>query len=224
MDLGISNKTFLITGSSRGIGRSIAHSFLEEGAKVLMVARGEKKLTETSVYFQNKFGKKNVSAWTFDLTKETNVNTLKKKVVEHCGELDGLIANVGDGKSLPDPITSSKHWQSIWSKNFETALFTSRAFLPILRKNGVIIFISSICGVEALGGPVDYSVAKAALLSFSKNLARKVAPDVRVNVVAPGNIFVNNGTWDLKQKENSRKKSHKINLQRQRKKNQPQHK
>ena len=56
-----------------------------------------------------------------------------------------------------------------------------------------------------MGAPTDYSVAKSALISFSKNLARKVAPQIRVNVVAPGNIYYPGGTWDLKISENESK-------------------
>jgi len=75
--------------------------------------------------------------------------------------------------------------------------------MPSIKKSrGSIIFISSICGVEALGAPTDYSVAKAALNAFSKNLAKKVGPDVRVNSVAPGNIYFEGGTWEKKIKEN----------------------
>ena len=75
----------------------------------------------------------------------------------------------------------------------------SRYFLPMLKEErGVIIFISSICGIESLDAPVDYSVAKSALISFAKNLSRKIAPAVRVNVVAPGNVYFKGGTWDKK--------------------------
>ena len=64
--------------------------------------------------------------------------------------------------------------------------------------NKILLFISSIAGLEAFGAPVDYSTAKSALLAFSKNLARKVATKVRVNVVAPGNINFPGGSWDEK--------------------------
>ena len=73
----------------------------------------------------------------------------------------------------------------------------------ISQNKGSITFISSISGIEFVGAPISYSTAKAALNSFTKTLSQKLAPNVRVNSVAPGNIWIENGTWDLKQKENS---------------------
>ncbi|MBT6229489.1 MAG: SDR family oxidoreductase, partial [Candidatus Scalindua sp.] len=64
---------------------------------------------------------------------------------------------------------------------------------------GNLLFIASVAGMEALGAPVDYSVAKTAVIAFSKNLARKAAVDgIRVNCIAPGNIFFEGGSWDKK--------------------------
>lgn len=193
----------MVTGSSRGIGNSIAKSLLEEGARVLLVARNEDLLAKVSESFVKKYGKKKVANFSYDLTKEANHKALKRQILEKFQTIDGVIANIGDGKSLPTPITSQKHWDSIWSKNFDTALYTTRSFLPLLKESkGVMIYVSSICGVEAFGAPVDYSVAKSALLALSKNLSRKVAPDVRVNVVAPGNVLFKGSTWEEKIEKN----------------------
>ena len=74
------------------------------------------------------------------------------------------------------------------------------------KKSGSIVFISSIAGMEVIGAPIHYSVAKAALISFSKNLSKKVANNnIRVNTICPGNIYFENGTWDYKLKENKGK-------------------
>ena len=70
--------------------------------------------------------------------------------------------------------------------------------------NGSLLFISSISGREAFGAPVDYSTAKTAVIAFSKNLARKLAGEVRVNTIAPGNIFFPEGSWDNKIKLDSK--------------------
>jgi 3-oxoacyl-[acyl-carrier protein] reductase len=80
----------------------------------------------------------------------------------------------------------------------------AREFLPLIKEaRGAMLFISSIAGIEAFGAPVDYSVAKTAVLSFAKNIARKLARDhVRVNCIAPGNIFFPGGSWDEKMKAN----------------------
>lgn len=76
----------------------------------------------------------------------------------------------------------------------------------IVNKSGSIVFISSIAGIEVIGAPIHYSVAKAAIIAFSKNLATKVAKyNIRVNTICPGNIYFENGTWDYKLKENKNK-------------------
>ena len=75
--------------------------------------------------------------------------------------------------------------------------------MPLLKKSkGCLLFVSSIAGMEAFGAPTDYSVAKTAIISLAKNMARKLASDhVRVNVVAPGNVYFEGGTWDKKIEE-----------------------
>ena len=61
---------------------------------------------------------------------------------------------------------------------------------------GNILFVSSIAGIEAFGAPTDYSTAKTAVIALAKNMARKLAPNVRVYVIAPGNVYFKGGSWD----------------------------
>ena len=77
-----------------------------------------------------------------------------------------------------------------------------RVFSPFINNSGVITFISSIAGIENLNTPTEYGVAKSAINTFSKILSHKLAPRIRVNAVAPGNIYFKDGTWDLKNSEN----------------------
>lgn len=205
MNLNLKNKNFLITGSSRGIGKAIAEGFLTEEASVGLVARTSTTLKQTAELLGSKY-KSKVKHWIADLINESVVNELSCRIIREWESIDGLVVNVGSGKSLPGPVTDSWQWNSVWETNFNTALNTVRTFLPSIKKSrGSIIFISSICGVEALGAPTDYSVAKAALNAFSKNLAKKVGPEVRVNTVVPGNIYFEGGTWDEKIKSSKAK-------------------
>ena len=83
---------------------------------------------------------------------------------------------------------------------------TARVFLPLLKESKEsLLFISSITGLEAIGAPVDYSTAKTAVIAFAKNLARKVAPEVRVNVIAPGNVHFTGSSWEEKIMTNPKK-------------------
>ena len=100
---------------------------------------------------------------------------------------------------LPDSLPDSEQWEKTWGNNFESALQTARTFLPLLRESkGVLLFISSITAMEAFGAPVDYSTAKTAVVALSKNMARKLGKEVRVNVLAPGNVYFKGGSWDEK--------------------------
>jgi 3-oxoacyl-[acyl-carrier protein] reductase len=203
MDLNLKDKKVLITGASTGIGAAIAEKFLDEGAIVIIVSRGSDKLYTTEKRLKTNFDKSRIYAKCCDCTDYNSVSLLRVEVKNTFGELDIVVANVGDGQSLPDPIPDEKQWKKTWSTNFESALITSRAFLPMLEKSkGSLLFISSIAGIEASGAPVDYSTAKTAVIALAKNMARKLASKVRVNVIAPGNIFFKNGVWDKKTQDN----------------------
>lgn len=201
MNLGLDNKRALVTGASRGIGLAIAEGFLREGASVMLVARGSERLEKAAIDLRARYESDRVYAETCDCRSVAALSELHKKIKKRWGSLDIVVANVGDGRSVPDPIPEPEQWQGIWKSNFDSALNTARTFLPMLQDScGNLVFVSSIAGLEAFGAPVDYSTAKAAVIALAKNVARKVAPRVRVNVVAPGNVYFPGGSWDEKQK------------------------
>ena len=203
MELDLEGKNFLVTGASRGIGLAISRQFLEEGASVCLVARNTDHLESITENLKIDFDKDRTISYALDCSTMTEVENFAKKLKKKWGCLNGVVANVGDGRSISDPIPPNSQWEKVWSKNFDSALYTARCFLPELEKSaGSLLFISSITGIEAIGAPVDYSTAKGAVIAFSKNLARKVAPRVRVNVIAPGNIFVPGGVWEDKMSNN----------------------
>ena len=201
MDLGLKDRVAIVTGSSRGIGRSIAMGLADEGCKMVICARGEEKLEETAKEIQDK-GVEVVSV-TADIVKEEGA----KKVVDHAlrsfNRIDVLVNNVGgsDWKSFVDH--TDEDWHAVLDINLFAAIRMSRLVVPGMEKqgNGSIIMISSIWGRE-LGGPSSYNTTKAALIGLSKNLAKELAPKgVRVNTVAPGSILFPGGGWDRRRKE-----------------------
>jgi len=199
MNFNLSNKKVLITGASRGIGLAIAESFLQEGAKICLVSRGSKALFENEKKLQGAYGLESSFACKCDCTNIESLNSLKNKVKGKWSSLDIVVVNVGDGRSVSDALPEDEQWQKTWNSNFESALQTARIFLPMLEKSkGVLLFVSSIAGIEAFGAPTDYSTAKTAIIALAKNMARKMAPTVRVNVIAPGNVLFDGGSWDEK--------------------------
>ena len=206
MNLEIHGCCFLVTGASSGIGRAIAERLLSEGANVGLVARGQDQLEKTVDELRQQYGEGRVVGWPTDCADEFALLELRLQIIQQWERLDGVIANVGDGQSVPDAIPDSEQWSKVWQTNFETALNTARVFLPLLQKSsGNLLFIASITGLEAVGAPVDYSTAKTAVIAFAQNLARKVAPEVRVNVIAPGNVYFPGSSWDDKIEDDSEK-------------------
>ena len=200
MNLNLDNKKVLITGASRGIGLAVAESFLQEDAKTCLISRGSNALFENEKRLQDAYGLESVFACKCDCTNVESLNNLKNKVKDKWDCLDVVVVNVGDGRSVSDALPNDEQWQKTWNSNFESALQTSRAFLPMLKKSkGCLLFVSSIAGLEAFGAPTDYSTAKSAIIALAKNMARKLASDnVRVNVIAPGNVYFEGGSWDEK--------------------------
>ena len=200
MNLNLNNKKALITGASRGIGLAVAESFLKENAKTFLTSRGSNALFKNEKRLQDSYGLESVFACECDCTNIESLNSLKVEIKDKWNDLDIVIVNVGDGRSVPDALPDDEQWQKTWSSNFESTLQTARTFLPMLKRSkGCLLFVSSIAGMEAFGAPTDYSTAKSAIIALSKNMARKLASEsVRVNVIAPGNVYFKGGSWDEK--------------------------
>ncbi len=204
MEACLKEKITLVSGSSRGIGRAIAYAFLKAGAVVYVTASGKEFLEKTVSGFHGEFGDR-VFSFCGDLTKTDVVQNLMKEVSKNHRRLDIVTANLGTGKSTPGWDVDDEAWMESFAMNFFSAVRLSREALKIMtkQKSGSIVFISSIAGCEAIPAPLPYSSAKAALLSYMKNLSNLAAPHgVRVNAVSPGNIYFEGGTWDRKLKEN----------------------
>jgi 3-oxoacyl-[acyl-carrier protein] reductase len=195
------NKVVLVVGGTRGIGLSIVKSFLELGANVHVISRS-KNLESEELLISN-FGDR-VFFYYCDASVECDLKNTANEILASCeGIIDILISNVGNGKSGLEAINSSEIWNISWDTNFTTAVNVSRVFSPSIRDGGSMIFISSIVGVENMGAPTEYSVAKSAINTFSKILSHKLAPKIRVNTILPGNIYFKNGTWEKKLIEDS---------------------
>lgn len=197
----MNKKSIIITGGSRGIGSAIVNKYLENNCIIHILSR-----TSNPYIIDLTKKNKNVFFYSCDLREIDILKLTREKIIKNFPEIDTIISNVGDGSGENDAIQDEEDWNSSWSINFDTALNILRVFKEDLKKtNGKILFISSIAGIEFIGAPVSYSVSKSALIAFSKNLAKKLAPNIRVNTIAPGNIFFKGGTWDKKMKENPKK-------------------
>jgi len=202
MDLDLKGKVALITGASRGLGRAMARALGEEGARISICARGTEALDAAARELES--AGIEVMAEGVDVTDGRQARGWVENTLERFGSVDVLVNNAGSARpgklaELPD---------SAWRETFDLNLFApvvlSRLAAAEMEKKGggSIINISSIYGREA-GGTLSYNASKAALISFTKMLARELAPkQVRVNSVAPGSILYPGGTWERRFKEN----------------------
>jgi 3-oxoacyl-[acyl-carrier protein] reductase len=198
MDLQLKNKIALVAGSSRGIGRSIAEALLREGCRVCVTGRDNASLKSASDALIQAWTADNVNAIAGDLTDSVVIHEALMAVANRWGAIDILVANLGSGSGKPGWQQDEAEWERIFRLNFFGGVRLAQAVIPQMKQSGgSIVFISSIVGVEATAAPLPYSAAKAALLNYSKNLARILAPDsIRVNSIAPGNILFPGGTWE----------------------------
>lgn len=180
----LNNKTILVTGASSGIGKAIAVSCSQMGAKVIITGRNSKRLNETYILLKGS-GHKQVCS---DLT---NIAQLKE-MVENLPKLDGIVSNAGIIKSLITKISDPDDVEEVFKINTFAPIHLVQFLLQNkkMNKNASIVFISSIAGVYSGSiGSSLYGSSKAALDGFAKSLALEVAPrGIRVNTVNPGMV------------------------------------
>ena len=201
MDLQLKDRVVLIAGASRGIGLAIAEALLAEGAKVALTARGAAGLEETRSQLAKTYGADRLWASAGDMGDTAIVEDAVARAESELGPLWGAVANVG---LYPCPMgfeIDDATWDASFSQNLDSAYRLARSALRRMcaRGEGSLLFISSICGLEVLGAPVPYGVAKAGMNHMAKELARIAGPQgVRVNTIAPGNIIFPGGDWEAR--------------------------
>ena len=197
MDLRLTDKVAIVTGSSRGIGRAIAAGLAAEGCRVTLCARGAEALEQSAVELRARGAR--LLAVTADFTRPEDPARVVEETVRTFGRIDFLVNNVGGARTAgPFLETADVAWQAAVELNVLASARFSRLVVPEMQKvgGGVITNISSIWGRET-GGTATYNAVKAAGISLTKSLARELAPfNIRVNSVAPGSIFFPGGSWD----------------------------
>jgi 3-oxoacyl-[acyl-carrier protein] reductase len=194
MNLELAGKTALVSGASRGIGLAIARTLHAEGCHVALVARGREGLEKAAQGFDGR-----VSLHAGDAAAPETARQLVDEAAAVSGGLDILVCNAGSGASVPPGTETDAEWRRVLDVNLFPALTMIAAARPHMRRGGAIVCVSSIAGLAALGAPVAYSAAKAALNAAVKGLARPLASEgLRINAIAPGNILFPGGTWERK--------------------------
>jgi NAD(P)-dependent dehydrogenase (short-subunit alcohol dehydrogenase family) len=184
----LEGKIALVTGGSKGIGRAIALAFAEAGADVALAARGREALEKTAAEVES-LGRRALSVPT-DVTDLDAVQALVYTTVAELGTVDILVNNAGSAPffSTVDSMRVDG-FEKYFRINFTSAFYCTRAVAPILleKRGGSMIAVASVAGYIASPGLTYYSAAKAALINFTKTVAREWAPfGPRANAIAPG--------------------------------------
>lgn len=198
MDLGLKGKHAIITGGSKGIGRSIALNLAKEGVNVAICARGKDALKKTEKELLKKGVK--VIALTCDVGNTEQLDVFLDQVKDQFKTVDILVNNVS-ALSLGDDYSD---WETSINVDLLGSVRAARKVIPWMLDavSGNILFISSGSGLEA-GSPPAYAAVKAAIISYSKTIAIQLAPkNIRVNTLAPGSVEFPDGLWELTKTQN----------------------
>jgi 3-oxoacyl-[acyl-carrier protein] reductase len=188
--MSMKNKVAVITGSSRGIGRSIATEFAKNGALVVINFIDSQNDAMDALAEVKKFS--DGICLKADVSNCNDVEHMKNEVIRNYGTLDILVNNAG---VIPRPGNwediDGEAWNRTFSVNTQGVFNCIRVFSKYLCENeygGKIVNISSTCGENGVAGVIAYSAAKAAVINMTKAFAKTFAPKVNVNAITPGNI------------------------------------
>lgn len=199
MDLQLKDRIVFVAGGSRGIGRAIVERCLAEGARVALTARGEAELAQAHEALAREYGAARVWSMAGDMRDTAVLDGAVERIEAEFGPIYSAVANVGLHPCPPGFDVDDATWEAGLSQNLGSGFRLARAVLRRLtaRKEGALLFISSIAGMAALGTPLTYGTSKAAVDHLAKELAKMVGPSgVRVNALAPGNIIFPGNTWE----------------------------
>jgi NAD(P)-dependent dehydrogenase (short-subunit alcohol dehydrogenase family) len=196
MNLGIQGKSALIVGASRGLGREIALSLAQEGAKVGVIARTKSDILS----LVTEMGGENQGHWGLakDLIPDGVPTAVAQDILAQGQNIDILIHNLGGTLAVRDPFCPIEDWRKVLRLNFEIAVELNRQLIPAMqnRKWGRVIHISSIAATLTRGS-LPYCSVKAALNAYARNLGCAVASDgVVVTALMPGAIRHEGSHWD----------------------------
>src|SRR5581483_7370607 len=185
----VRGKAAIVTGSATGMGRSTALMLADLGCNVVVnYTRSEDEARDTAAEVEKRGAKALLVR--ADVSSDADCKRMVQETLDQFGRLDALVNNAGVTYYVPhkdlDALTEEM-WDRIWDVNVKGAFFMTRAAAQALRASGqgAVVNVSSTAGVRGSGSSIPYAASKAALINLTISLARVLAPEVRVNCVAP---------------------------------------
>ena len=185
----LNEKVAVVTGAGRGIGRAVAIAYAKMGANVVCVSRTEENSSKVAAEIEG-LGQK---AWPFavDVSNTNAVENAAQSILEATGKIDILVNNAGITRDNLLMRMSEEEWDTVLNTNLKGAFNFTKAFTRTFMKqrSGRIINIASVIGLIGNAGQSNYAASKAALIGFTKSVAKELAPrGVTANAIAPGFI------------------------------------
>lgn len=186
----MNSKVVIVTGSGKGIGKSIAERCAEHGMDVVIVDIDESLAINTANEIREKYNVKTLAVMT-DVSNEKNVKSMVEKVLDEFNDIYALVNNAGIIRiGKPFEEVDNEEWNTVFNINFMGVVNCCKAILPILKKNGKgkIVNMSSLSAYTGgMAVTPAYAASKAAIMSVTRSIAKQVAPlKINVNSVAPG--------------------------------------
>jgi 3-oxoacyl-[acyl-carrier protein] reductase len=177
----------VVTGGSRGIGRATAQRLAEAGAHVVVNYICQTQEAEEAVNGARALGVQALAVQG-DISQTHEAAAVVDKALSYFGKLDLVVANAGIWEGAPVDEMSDDVWDKVINHNLRGTWTICRAAVPALRRqgSGAIVIVSSTAGQRGEAGYSNYAASKGGQISFAKSLAIELAPNIRVNCVAPG--------------------------------------
>ncbi|CAM5199584.1 3-oxoacyl-[acyl-carrier protein] reductase OS=Castellaniella defragrans OX=75697 GN=HNR28_000952 PE=3 SV=1 [Castellaniella defragrans] len=181
-------KTIMITGASGGIGRAVAHRAAAAGARVALCDLSLDSLETLRAELAEAIPTAQVSCHALDVSDPAAGTAAAQAVAAHHGAIDHLVNSAGIYPEQTIRDMTDDQWRKLMSINLDGTFYMCRAVLPHLAPGSSIVNLSSMAGHRGSYAHAHYSASKGGVSSLSKSLARELAPNTRVNIVAPGII------------------------------------
>ena len=197
-------KRILITGAAKRIGKEMALSFFNKGWDIVIHYNSSKEEAEALADQMNSERNNSAMLVQANLDNANEVEMLVEKILSKNGSIDALINNASTFYPTPIGTFSEENWNALMGSNLKAPLFLIQSFYKELEKNkGFIINVTDINVDKALVNHSIYLAAKSGLQTLTKSLAKELAPNIRVNAIAPGAILEPPNTdWTAEQKNN----------------------
>jgi NAD(P)-dependent dehydrogenase (short-subunit alcohol dehydrogenase family) len=178
----------LVTGAAKRLGRAVALRLAEEGADVVIHYRSSDAEAASAVAEVEKTGRRGLAV-AADLGNLADIQRLFDETEKQFGRLDILVNNAANFLNAEFGSTTEQTWDAALQTNLKAPFFCAQAAAPMLKKNhGVIINFADVGGILGWTGYIPHCVSKAGVIMLTRCLAKELAPEVRVNAIAPGTI------------------------------------